>query len=172
MTSCLWRRCSSSAISPKKSPSFSVAFRPDGKPAATLIPPAFGLAGVGDLHVTVWVSSETMQGVGDNPPGTLHVDLYADSFGAVLAGTHLGRVSVPGTAIGESPAVLADALESMSHLDKELSRLYVYASMLSDQDTREADAQGMQQEMQQVFARFMAQASFIEPELLKLPAAV
>jgi oligoendopeptidase F len=74
--------------------------------------------------------------------------------------------------LGESAGVLADALESMSHLDKELSRLYVYASMLSDEDTRQAEPQGMQQEMQQIFARFMAQASFIEPELLKLPSEV
>ena len=34
--------------------------------------------------------------------------------------------------LGSSPAVLADALEMSSRLDKELSRLYVYASMLSD----------------------------------------
>ena len=72
--------------------------------------------------------------------------------------------------LGEAAAVLAEALELMSRLEKELSRLYVYASMLSDQDTRRAEPQGMQQEMQQIFARFMAQASFVEPELLKLPA--
>src|SRR5688572_16588313 len=34
--------------------------------------------------------------------------------------------------LGSSAATLADALETMSRLDKELSRLYVYASMLSD----------------------------------------
>ncbi len=42
----------------------------------------------------------------------------------------------------------------MSRLDKELSRLYVYASMLSDQDTRVSEPQGMQQEMQQLYANF------------------
>src|SRR6478735_1275194 len=31
--------------------------------------------------------------------------------------------------LGSSPQALADALELMSRLDKELSRLYVYASM-------------------------------------------
>jgi oligoendopeptidase F len=56
----------------------------------------------------------------------------------------------------------------MSHLDKELSRLYVYASMLSDQDTRLSGPQGMQQEMQQIFAKFGAEAAFIEPEILKI----
>ena len=56
----------------------------------------------------------------------------------------------------------------MSRLDKELSRLYVYASMLSDQDTRVSEPQGMQQEMQQLYAKFGAEAAFIEPEVLKV----
>ena len=73
--------------------------------------------------------------------------------------------------LGASPKTLADALEYMSHLDKELSRLYVYASMLSDQDTRLSGPQGMQQEMQQLFAKFGAEAAFIEPELLKVGKA-
>ena len=70
--------------------------------------------------------------------------------------------------LGASPQTLADALELMSRLDKELSRLYVYASMLSDQDTRVSGPQGMQQEMQQLYANFGAEASYIEPEILKI----
>jgi len=73
--------------------------------------------------------------------------------------------------LGASPKTLADALEMMSRLDKELSRLYAYASMLSDQDTRVSGPQGMQQEMQQIYATFGAQASFIEPEILKVGTA-
>ncbi len=66
-----------------------------------------------------------------------------------------------------SAGTLADALEKQSAFDKELSRLYVYASMLADQDTRDAAHQGMQQEMVQLAATFGAQASYIEPEILK-----
>ena len=73
--------------------------------------------------------------------------------------------------LGSSPPALADALELMSRLDKELSRLYVYASMLADQDTRVSEPQGMQQEMQQIYANFGAQASFIEPEMLRVGSA-
>jgi oligoendopeptidase F len=73
--------------------------------------------------------------------------------------------------LGSSPQALADALELMSRLDKELSRLYVYASMLSDTDTRVSEPQGMQQEMQQIYAQFAAEASFVEPEILKLGSA-
>jgi oligoendopeptidase F len=70
--------------------------------------------------------------------------------------------------LGSSPQTLAEALELSSGLEKELSRLYVYASMLADQDTRVSTHQGMQQEMQQLYANYAAQAAFIEPEVLRL----
>src|SRR5688500_18156769 len=37
--------------------------------------------------------------------------------------------------LASGAAVLADALDRLNALDKELSRLYVYASMLADRDT-------------------------------------
>src|SRR6185503_17647272 len=69
-----------------------------------------------------------------------------------------------------SPAALADALEKMSALDKQLSRLYAYAAMLADQDTRDSAHQGMKQEMVQLYSAFGAEASYIEPEILRFPA--
>jgi oligoendopeptidase F len=70
--------------------------------------------------------------------------------------------------LGSSPLVLADALDLRARLDKELARLYVYASMLADQDTRLSEPQGMQQEMQQLHAEFSAQASYMQPEILRV----
>src|SRR5918996_3373875 len=69
--------------------------------------------------------------------------------------------------LASSAATLADALDKQYALDKELSRLYVYASMLADQDTRDAKHQGMRQEMVQLASTLSAEAAFIEPELLK-----
>src|SRR5438093_7562146 len=46
--------------------------------------------------------------------------------------------------LGTSAQPLADALEYSSRLDKDLSRLYVYASMLADQDTRVSAPEGLQ----------------------------
>ena len=74
--------------------------------------------------------------------------------------------------LGSSPRTLADAFETMTRLDRELARLYVYASMLSDEDTRRSEPQGMYQEMQQLYAEFNAQASYIEPEILRVGGAV
>jgi oligoendopeptidase F len=73
--------------------------------------------------------------------------------------------------LGSSAAQLADALDLSSRLSKELSRAYVYASMMSDQDTRVSKYQGMQQEMVQVAANFGAEAAFVEPEILKVEPA-
>ena len=71
--------------------------------------------------------------------------------------------------LGSSARTLAEALDRLYAFDKELSRLYVYASMLADEDTRDAQHQGMQQEMAQLAAVFASQASFMEPEILKFP---
>jgi oligoendopeptidase F len=73
--------------------------------------------------------------------------------------------------LGGSPQRLADALELGSRLAKDFSRIYVYASMMSDQDTRVSTYQGMQQEMTQLGARFGAEMAFVEPEILKIGRA-
>ncbi len=73
--------------------------------------------------------------------------------------------------LASSPQKLADALELSTRLAKEFTRMYVYASMTSDQDTRVSLYQGMQQEMAQIGATFGAETSFIEPEILKIDAA-
>jgi len=70
--------------------------------------------------------------------------------------------------LGTSASVLADALEKSSALDKELGRLYTYASMSSDQDTRDAMHLGMKQEMTQLAAAEAAENAYIEPEILRL----
>jgi oligoendopeptidase F len=71
--------------------------------------------------------------------------------------------------LGESPAALADALDAVALQEKELSRAYVYAGLLADQDTRESGPQGMRQEMVQLAATFGAETAFVDPEILRLP---
>src|SRR5215475_850593 len=52
--------------------------------------------------------------------------------------------------LADSASQLASVLETQSRLEKELTRLAVYASLISDEDTRVSTYQGMQQEMIQV----------------------
>ena len=71
--------------------------------------------------------------------------------------------------LGASAPALADALDRIYSLQKDLSRLRSYASLFADQDTRDSVHQGMRQEMAQVAAQFNAETSYFEPEILRLP---
>jgi len=73
--------------------------------------------------------------------------------------------------LGASAPTLADTLDRLFVIDKELSRLFVYASLQADQDTRDSQHQGMRQEMTQLASTFGAQSAFIEPEILKVGKA-
>jgi oligoendopeptidase F len=73
--------------------------------------------------------------------------------------------------LASSASQLADALETQSSYDKELSRLFVYASLNSDQDTRVSAYQAMQQEMIQLASVLGTESAFIEPEILKMDNA-
>jgi oligoendopeptidase F len=102
-------------------------------------------------------------------------DIYADAAAWRAAKTkveaELPKLRSHQGKLGTSPQALADALDQMYAVEKELSRLYAYASMLADQDTRESGPQGMQQEMQQLAAAFGTQVSYVEPEILSAGAA-
>src|SRR5687767_12635211 len=69
--------------------------------------------------------------------------------------------------LASASSTLADALDTLYAIDKDLSRVFIYASLLADQDTRESGPQGMREEMVQLGSAFSAEASYIEPEILK-----
>ena len=73
--------------------------------------------------------------------------------------------------LASSPSRLAEALETENYFDKEFTRLYVYASMHSDEDTRVSTYQAMQQEMIQFGATLGSEEAFTEPEILKMDNA-
>jgi len=63
---------------------------------------------------------------------------------------------------------LLACLDFNSDLSREFGRLYSYAAMKSDLDTRNAENMAMKQEMAQLATNFHSKASFIEPELLTM----
>ncbi len=73
--------------------------------------------------------------------------------------------------LASSAGNLVDALDLQSDLDKELTRLFVYASMHSDEDTRVSLYQGMEQEMIQLGSVLGTECAYIEPEILKMDDA-
>ena len=80
----------------------------------------------------------------------------------------LGEAKAFAGTLGTSPAQLARALATQSAQDKTLARLFAYANLLADQDTRVSGPQGMTDEMTQLAAQFGAGWAFVEPELLTL----
>ena len=70
--------------------------------------------------------------------------------------------------IGTSAENLYDCLNLRSEMTKELMRLYVYANLKSDMDTRDSKVLAMKQEMGQISTDFGSKYSFIDPEILKI----
>ncbi len=72
-----------------------------------------------------------------------------------------------GTLTQSAPQLLA-CLKLNSDVSKELARLHSYASMKSDENTRNATYLAMKQEIEQLVTEYSTRASFIEPELVVL----
>ncbi|HET6283871.1 MAG TPA: oligoendopeptidase F, partial [Polyangia bacterium] len=73
--------------------------------------------------------------------------------------------------LGDSAGTLLTALEAMFVLDRDLSRLVVYASSLSDQDTRAARPREMKQSAEQLITELSSASAWVRPEILTLDPA-
>ncbi|MEE9602339.1 MAG: hypothetical protein V3V75_03475, partial [Thermoguttaceae bacterium] len=73
--------------------------------------------------------------------------------------------------LSTSPGKLLACLKLDSQIGKEIARLYTYASMKSDQDTRQSKYQGMKQMMRQLVTDYQSKASFIAPEIVAMDEA-
>jgi oligoendopeptidase F len=103
-------------------------------------------------------------------------DLYASdeewNTAKELLSKEIGGLAAYKGTLARSPSRLAGCLDLYFQLAQRYSRVYVYASMSSDQDTRVSRYLAMQQEMSQVGATFSAEAAFIEPEILAMDRTV
>ena len=70
--------------------------------------------------------------------------------------------------LDQSAQQLLGCMDLYFGLSKDFTTLYSYASMSSDQDTRESKYLAMVQEMGQIGSNFGAIAAFVEPEILKI----
>ena len=80
---------------------------------------------------------------------------------------------IPGLAahrgrLGTSATSLADALDAMYGLSRDLERIYVYAASLSDEDVRAAHPREMRDSAQQIAVQLEAATSFVRPEILAI----
>jgi oligoendopeptidase F len=96
--------------------------------------------------------------------------LYADEAAWVAAGQSIAKqLPVLGRwqgKLGESPATLLAALGEWEAAYREVDRYFAYAMQLSDQDTRAARPQQMQQQATQVYTELQTATAFMRPEIL------
>src|SRR5215203_2461242 len=142
-----------------------------------------GFVRVGLLSAAAGVAALSLEGVAQERDRAQIADRYKWNLTAIFPANDAWRASkdliqkeLPKIGgfkgqLASSAAILADALDTLYTIDKELSRAYVYVGLLADQDTREAVPQGMREEMVQLGAAFSAESSYIEPEVLKIPKA-
>ncbi len=72
--------------------------------------------------------------------------------------------------LGDSPRILLKALQTQENLEKDMYRVYAYASMFSDQDTRDSEHMAMKQSGEELATAYGTAASYIQPEILSLDA--
>jgi len=70
--------------------------------------------------------------------------------------------------LSQGPEQLAAAVKLRDELEPRLARVYVYASLLADQDTRVSEHQGMRSRVRSLFVQYGAATSWAEPEMIAL----
>jgi oligoendopeptidase F len=73
--------------------------------------------------------------------------------------------------LGDSAQALAAGLSEIAGVRRDLERLYAYASCRHDEDTRVAGPREMKQAAEALGVDLDAASSFVDPEILLLPAA-
>ena len=70
--------------------------------------------------------------------------------------------------LGESTEQLAGALKLRDKIEPRISRVFVYASLLADQDTRVSENQALENKARSLAIRYNQATSWMEPELVAL----
>ena len=70
--------------------------------------------------------------------------------------------------LGDSSGTLARGLDAIMDLDKNLSRLYAYSSMLSDEDARVSQHVAMRESADQLLVTFRSAIAYVRPEILTI----
>ncbi len=98
--------------------------------------------------------------------------LYADNqqwrAAIDLIESRLSEIQACQGHLGDDAMTFKRCLDTIFEIDKQLSQAQSYASMMSDQDTKVAKAQEMDQKASLVATGFSQKTSFLSPEILKL----
>jgi len=101
-------------------------------------------------------------------------DLYSseaaweEAYDALLQ--QVGTLSTYQGTLDDSATAMATALQAISAIQKEVSRLAIYASLNRDEDQRVATAQARYGKAQNLSQQFSEAVSWVDPEILSLGA--
>ncbi|MEA2571024.1 MAG: oligoendopeptidase [Acidobacteriota bacterium] len=73
--------------------------------------------------------------------------------------------------LASSPQAMLTALDAATRINRDAARLYAYAFLKSDQDTRVSTYQAMKNEMRQLGTTIDSETAWAEPEILKIDRA-
>ncbi len=96
-----------------------------------------------------------------------NVEAWEREFAAVEKMVE-GMPKLKGT-LGKGPAQLLNVLQTRDELEPRLSRIYVYTSLLSDQDTRVGEKQALKSRARSLWIKYGQLTSWAEPELTSIP---
>jgi len=100
-------------------------------------------------------------------------DIYSDTLAWGADFSHLesqmGRIEEFRGKLGESATILYQCLSLKDSLSSILDRLYVYAHMKKDEDTRIPEYQTLADRISTLSAHFGEEISFIRPEIISIP---
>ncbi len=100
-------------------------------------------------------------------------DLYADrdawEADFALCQKWIDKLAGMKQQMAKSPQALLAVLELRDELGVKLERVFAYAMLLRDQDTREADPQAMHDRTRSLGVKYSEATSWIEPGLLAMP---
>lgn len=71
--------------------------------------------------------------------------------------------------LGKSASSLYDGLSFLSEINHKFDKLWLYSSLLSDQDTRESAPLAMNDQLSMLSSNYGTVASFVDPELQAIP---
>ncbi len=71
--------------------------------------------------------------------------------------------------MGKGPNELLTVLQFRDQLEPRLERLYVYCSLVSDQDTRAGEPQALKNRVRSLFVNYGAKTSWLAPEMTAIP---
>ena len=83
------------------------------------------------------------------------------------AAAEMGRIDVCRGRVADSAKDLAECMDLYYLLEKEVARVYSYASMRSDEDTQVDENAQIRSEAQLLYSDFTQETSFIRPEIIE-----